>query len=221
MYWGYNQNHLVILDNGHIFIGVNAKNKKQLIVEDIRNKNSPEIIAQYEYPIFSLLANEAQNILWVGNQKNIFQYTLGPNNGWKIQAKYSDLGIHWVQCLSRFGNLLFAGGNNGARVINTADKKVILNKIRISICTVHSIQICGVSPSETYLTAAGWICASVGSDIYDISKLQQLTFAQKIFSKPELHINSIRHQFNNNSTIKELSFDNKISKVNKPSHEKR
>jgi hypothetical protein len=53
-YWSWLQNQLVILEDGHIFIGINADNKKQIITEDIRNDNSSEIIAQHENNVISL-----------------------------------------------------------------------------------------------------------------------------------------------------------------------
>jgi hypothetical protein len=212
----------VILDDGNIFIGVNANNQKQIIIEDFRNNNSSELIAQLEYDVCSLLINEAQNILWAGDKSdNIFQYVLGPANGWKIQAKYLDLGIGEIRCLSRFGNLLFAGAdNNKLSVINTADKKVFPTKILTSIYSIYSLHVCNVSPTKTYLTVTGHLpsYSDNKTDLLDISKFKETSIAKKIFSRPEFHINSIDQQFSNNSKIKELSINNKISKSNTPAH---
>jgi hypothetical protein len=207
----------VILDNGYIFIGVSDDNKKQIIFEDITNKKPPEIIAQHEDYILSLLANEALNIFWAGDRKsNIFEYVLGPGNGWKVQAKYSDLGIGQVWCLSLFGNLLFAGGNKfKVCVINTADKRVLPQRINTAIIYIESLQICQVSPSEIYLTVigSGQYYSSKKSDLFDISKFQELSFAEKIFSEPGSHINSIHQQFKNTYPLKKQSVNCKNSKV--------
>jgi hypothetical protein len=197
----------VILDGGNVFIGVNADNEKQIILEDIRNKKPPEIIVQHEHDVSSLLVNKALNILWAGDKNgNIFQYVLGPGNAWKVQAKYSALGIGEVRCLSRFGNLLFAGGNDfDVCVINTSDKEVLPMTLKTAIQYTYSLQVCAVSPSETYLTVTGAdpSYSDPRTDLFDVSKFQQLSSVKKIFSEPELHLNSIHRQFNNNSKKKE------------------
>jgi hypothetical protein len=151
------------------------------------------------------LANEALNILWAADLNgNIIQYVLGPADGWKVQAKYSDLGIGFTQCLLRFGNLLFAGGRESKLcVINTADKKVLPIQIETAIKDICSLQIHKVSPSEFYLTVTGGepSYSENKTDLFNVSNFQQLTFAEKIFSKPELHFKSIDHQFNNDSKL--------------------
>jgi hypothetical protein len=221
-YWGWLQNQLVILEDGHIFIGVNADNKKQIITEDIRNDNSSEIIAQHENNVISLLANTALNIFWAADEDgNIFQYVLGPTNGWKVQAKYSDLGT--ILCLSLFGNLLFAGGaDSKVFIINIADKKVLPMEIKTAIQEIYSLKTCVISSSEIFLTVTGeGISYCDGkTDLFDISKLQEISFVKEIFSEPELHINSIYHQFHNNYTAKELSINNRNPKLNNLSQTK-
>jgi hypothetical protein len=212
----------VILDNGNVLIGVNAYNNKQIITEDIRDNNHLEIIAQHEHEVLSLLVDEARETLWAGDRKLIVQYLRGPAKAWKIQAKYSDLGIATVCCFSRFGNLLFAGGNGYTLcVINTADKKVLPEGIETAIFEIRSLQICEVSPSETYLSISGSKpCYSDNkTDLFDISKCRQLSFAQKIFSKPEFHLSSICHQMSH-FTIDKPSNNNGISKLNDLSYKK-
>jgi hypothetical protein len=170
------------------------------------------------------LFNKALNILWAGDYNgNIFQYVLGPGNGWKVQAKYSGLGIGWVRCLSRFGNLLFAGGNDSqVCVINTADKEVLPIIIETAIEYIYFLQICVLTPSKTYLTVTGEFpsYSNNKTDLFDIRKFQQSSSVKKIFSNPEFHLKSIQHQFNNISPPKEMPFDNKIGKLNIPSHRK-
>jgi hypothetical protein len=209
---------LIILDDGNILIGVNAENKKQVITEDIRLNRFPEIIKTHEAYVFSLLANKGENIFWAGlSNGSILQYACGPANGWKIQVKYSGLQIESVYCLSLFGNLLFAGGNDyKVCIINTADKKVHPMIFNTAIKSIRSLQICVVSPSETYLTVTGRLpsYSDNKTDLYNVSEFQQITFAEKIFSKPEFHINSINYQFNYNSPTKELPIDDNNSKVN-------
>jgi hypothetical protein len=214
----------VISDNGNIFIGVNPENKNEIIIEDIRNNHPPETIAQHENDILSLLVNEAQNILWVGDViGNIFQYMLGPRNAWKLQAKYSGFGFQEVYSLLLFGNLLFAGSSfHKVSIINTADKKVLSESIDTSIRNIDSLQICVVSLTKTYLTITGRNPAYYknDTDLFNISKFQQMKFAKTIFSKAELHLNSIRHQFNNNSTSKELPIDKNNPKLKSTSSRK-
>jgi hypothetical protein len=98
-------------------------------------------------------------------------------------------------------------------VINTADKKLLPQRIRTAIDSIFSPQIYKVFVSETYLTVAGTYSSYSGNkiDLFDISKFQQLAYAKEIFSKPELHINSINQQFNNNSKIKETNINITIS----------
>jgi hypothetical protein len=197
----------VILDGGHIFIGVHSKNKTQIIIEDIRNNNPPEVVAEHRYSISSLLVNQALNTFWAGDHGgNVIQYVLEPVNSWKIQARYSRLRIGTVRCLSLFGNLLFAGADDyNITVINTADRTVLPQRINTSIERIYSLQICEVSPSETYLTVAGYntFYSSNQTDLFDISNYQKVSFAKKIFSRPDSHINSIRHQSNKISQSKE------------------
>jgi hypothetical protein len=178
-------------------------------------------LAEFEHYVFSLLANEALNILWVGDSEgDIFQYVLGPKNVWKLQTKYSkytDREIRSIRSLSRFGNLLFAGDNSSdVFVINTADKKILPGRIYTAIYHTNSLQICKVSPSKTYLTVTGKLSnySRNKTDLFDISKFQQRPFVEKIFSNPESHLNSIYNQFNDNSTTKGLHISNSNSKQN-------
>jgi hypothetical protein len=213
-YHGWFQNHFVILDGGNIIIGVNGDNHEQIITEDIRNKKPPEIIAQHNTKISSLLVNEALKILWAGDYKNIFQYVLAPGNAWKVQAKYSGLDIGNVNCLSLFGNLLFAGGGQSkVCVINTADKKLLPNRIETAIKYIFSLQICVVSQLETYLTVTGFnpSYSDKKTDLFDISKFQEITHLKKVFSRPDFHMNSIRHKFNKNFVTKKLPIDDNNS----------
>jgi hypothetical protein len=92
----FHQDYLQIIENGNVFIGVNGRNEKQVITEDIRRIGSEEVIAQHEYRVNCVLIHENQNILWVGTGEKgqiIFEYVLGQANKWRIQTKYSNLGV--------------------------------------------------------------------------------------------------------------------------------
>jgi hypothetical protein len=214
----------VILSNGNIFIGISAENRKQIIIEEIANADPPRMIAVHKDNVSALLADEAQNVLWAGDEGgNVFQYVRLSTNGWKIQAKYPDFGIGEILCLSRFGHLLFVGSLNcKVHIINTADKQVLPKTIETTIAHIHSLQICQISPSKTYLAVIGEKASfsKNTTDIFNISKFQQMTVAKKVFSKPESHIKSILTQFNeNNFSEKKPSTKDKISKLKTPSHE--
>jgi hypothetical protein len=214
----------MIMDNGHLIIGVNPGNQKQIIFEEIGNNRSLVITTELEHEVISLLANDALNTLWAGDyHSNVFQLVLRSSNAWKIQAKYSGLGIGSVQCLSLLGNLLFAGGNySKVCVINTVDKKVLPMVFETAINRIFSLHICVVSAWTTYLSVTGEdpSYSENKTDLFDVSKFLKKSFAKKIFSNPKLHFYSIRRQFNNNPIIKELPIYNKISKLNKPFDDK-
>jgi hypothetical protein len=164
--------------------------------------------------------NASQNTLWAGSYGNIIEYGLGLREQWVQQAKYSDIRIKNFECLSLFGNLLFAGGFCDVCIINTADKKVI-QVIETAIRSISSLQICPISSSETYLSVNGEnpSYSDDKTDLFNISKFQKITFAKEIFSKPQLHLDSIYRQLNNNSSKKSvLKYNN--SKMSHPSHEK-
>jgi hypothetical protein len=206
----------VIIDN-KIIIGVNEKKKHQIIREDIESGRPFETVAEHGSEVLALLANPDLDILWaVDSFSNIFQYGLGKIDEKKIQAKYSGLGIGEVRCLTRFGNLLFAGGNDHkVCVINTADKEVLPEIIETAIKNIYSLQICQVSPSETYLAIIGTDSSysSGKTDIFDISKFQEISTINTIFSNPRFHINALSGQFNANiidssSTLKESANGN-------------
>jgi hypothetical protein len=110
-------------------------------------------------------------------------------------------------CLAVWQSSLCRGWDYKVCVVNTADKKVLPKQIETAIKTIDSLRICEISPSETYLTVTGRFpsYSENKTDVFDISKLQELSFAEKIFSKPELHIDSIHQQFKNTSPWKKQS----------------
>jgi hypothetical protein len=222
-YWGEYQNHFLILDDGNTYIGIKYGKIKQIITENITNNSPPDIVAEHEMNIFSLFINETQDLLWAGGFDSIFQYCRGPANSWKIQAKYSGLGIGYIHCFSRLGNLLFAGGSTyNVCVVNTADKQVFSKNIKTAIEYIYSIQICEVSASEIYLTVTGDYpsYSDNNTDIFNVGKFKEIAVAKKIFSKPQSHIYSIYNQFNHKSTANEPTLNSKVSKFENSSHKK-
>jgi hypothetical protein len=169
-------------------------------MENITNNDPPTIIAKHESSIHSLLFDRDLNILWAGDFNGvIFQYCRGRRNGWRIQSKYLNLGIGWAQSLTRFGNLLFVGGNlSKIRVINIVDKEVLPEIIEVAIQYISSLKICEVSPFKTYLAAIGTgpCYLSDKTDIFDVSKFQEIQIIKKIFTNPEHHIKAIYNQSN-------------------------
>jgi hypothetical protein len=95
---------------------------------------------------------------------------------------------------------------------------VIPKVVRTGIKFINSIQICVISQSKTYLVVTGGPSAYYlnRTDIFDISKMQQMALAKEVFSKPELHINLISRQFNSNSTTKGPVLKSDDSKINNP-----
>lgn len=175
-YLEYENAFLVLPDNKTI-VGVDAKTRVNLVVEDI-STNKASFFGKHSDIILSLLYDKTTSSLFVGEYGGkIIQYQKERNNQvFNIVKDYGCLDLGGVNCCTQIGEYAIFGGDTHCLVaINIRERRVCEDKIESPYMFVASLQVCHSLSSKVYLslgTDDPYICPEV-PDILDMTLLYE------------------------------------------------
>ena len=177
-YTNFYENNFIILPTKKTIIGF-CSLTKSLQIEEIRGR-TPVMIDNQNCYGNSIMYNQNLNILLVGYQNRfLIQYQQITFFTWKIQKKYTNIGVGRIYSIDLLRDIAVLGGDRGKiAFINLRKRQVIGELIDTSIYYIYSLQFCEVSPKKIILVVGGHKnnYFNYRTDLFNVTKL----FRQKM-----------------------------------------
>ena len=173
-------NHFVVLDDGKHVIGIDARDARYLIIENIENGKADKFRSNSSFYNYSktLLYDKHLGFFYTGvRYGQLYKYKLDKTSKTcKKVENYGDLEIGEIISCHRFLHFVFFGGSTSKiRVMDLSRNKLLPGHLQTSIGWICSFQVCVKSPKEIYLAVSGSITyySKNKIDLFDVTGLFQ------------------------------------------------
>ena len=171
------ENQFVVLDDAKHVIGVDARDGRSLIIENLKNGKADKFLLSQSFHLFkTLVYDEKTGFLYSGGiDGHLHKYKI--NKASKLFQRvidYGDLRIGLVISSHRFLDFVFFGGDRGRiRVLNLLTGELLPGSLETSIWYIYSLHVCVKSHDEIYLTVSGGESdySDDKTDLFDVSGL--------------------------------------------------
>lgn len=151
------ENNFALSDDGRYLIGVDGKNLKQLLVEDLHEGSSFRF-GDHEDAVTSLIFDHKKATLLAGDLAgHVIQYKLDLVKQKSLQTKnYGNLGIGQITSSSKLMNFVFfAGTKNIIKVMDFSQRQMVWGQLSPIRNWVLSFRVCVVDKSSICLVVVG------------------------------------------------------------------
>lgn len=177
-FYAYHKNSFLVLPDNKTIIGLDAKTKTTLIVEDI-NTNKAVSFGKHGSQILTLLYDKVTESLFAGDKEgHIKQYKRGKKTeSFSLLKDYGNLGIREVHSSAQVGEFAIFGGYDFLIVaINIRERRIYQEKLRSPYWSTVSLQVCHGLNDKVYLSLGGSLRSSFSSvsDFQDVTEIYQM-----------------------------------------------
>ena len=192
------EDKFVVLDDAKHIIGVDRKDRRSLIIENIQNGKADKFRCTRSGGgyITNLLYDKNTGSLYCGDDNGrLLKYKLNiAIKSFKLVRDFGDLGIGWITSSDRFLNFVFFGGSNREiRVLDLSTGELLPGDLQTSIDWIFSIQVCAKSEKQIYLAVSGSVRNYFDYKI-DLFNISNLFLNDSVKHQKYLSENSINHK---------------------------
>lgn len=166
------ENNFLVLDDAEHVIGVDAKNPKNLILENLSTGEKVKFGGDVDC-ITTLIYDKNTETLLVGDKDGyVIQYKVDLQNPTCEDIKFFDLEIGEIFSSCKFMDYVFFGGDRSKiKVLNLSTGELLPGQIDTTIDDIYSLQICVVNETKIYLAVSGEYFSDPldRSDLFDLS----------------------------------------------------
>ncbi|MEL6803322.1 MAG: hypothetical protein AAFO91_05970 [Bacteroidota bacterium] len=181
----YYENSFLVLPDQRTVIGVDALDKRKLLMEDM-TRQSPEVIGKFKYPIASVLYDQDTDSLFAADRSgHLTQYrkTATPRLfglfkdavSFAVSKDLGNLGIgETFSCARAFDLAVFGGSEGSVAVVNIPERRLYKSKTKVGVGRALTLEVCPCTDSEVYLSVGGQASDSFGRPgILELGSLYQ------------------------------------------------
>ena len=177
-FWIQLENQFIVLDDAEHVIGVDARDRSKLILENLKNGSTVRFAGRNSilFPIFTMVFDEESRSLYCGYQfGRLHQYEVDTlNQTCKKVRDFGNLGIGCIRSCQRFMQFVFfAGSQSKIRILDLSTGELLPGYFKTSIKWIYSLQVSVKSANEIFLAVSGGDAdySEDKTDLFDLSGL--------------------------------------------------
>ena len=160
------ENNFLVLPDAKTVVGVNASDRKKLMIEDITLRN-PRQIGTHGVLTQTVLFDSLTQSLLVGDFDGDVKQYKKVNQSFTMVKDYGNVCVGRILSSTQVGRFVIFGGNSNSLVaIDILDQKVCAELLVSPFGLTYSLQVCEGVGSNVYLSL-GCSCPKYSSDASD------------------------------------------------------